>query len=142
LQTKNLRWSYGAMKGRRAGDWQLELGGLPTRTALATLEAVGFQGVYINRDGYALPGTRTTPSAFEGEVAAVLGSARLTSTDARLVYYDLAPMRAVVDRQLGAAGRAALRAAALSPVSVDYADGFYDEEIQAPNRWHWADKQS
>ena len=45
LHTKNLRWSYGAIKGRPEGDWQIQLQDLPIRTQLAGLAAAGFRAV-------------------------------------------------------------------------------------------------
>ena len=142
LHTHDLRWSYGAMKGRNEGDWQTSLDTLPTNTALAALASIGFRGVYINRDGYALPGTDTGVSQFEQAVTAALGPPMLTSTDRRLVYYDLQSMRDAVRDRLTSDGRAALRRAVLDPVTVQYGQGFFAEEQQADKRWRWAGHRS
>ena len=137
LHTKDLRWSYGAIRGRPEADWQNALDDLPTNTAMAGLAAVGFQGVYINRGGYTLTG----PS-FEDGVRAALGAPMLTSEDDRLVYYDLAPMRKALDEQLSADGRRALRNAILAPVTVGYGPGFYGSEGSLSTRWRWAQKDA
>jgi phosphoglycerol transferase len=142
LHTHDLRWSYGAMEGRNEGDWQMALDTLPTNTALAALATIGFRGVYINRDGYAQPGTQTGVSQFEQAVTSVLGPPMLTSTDGRLVYYDLQPMRDAVQVRLSPDGQAALRRAVLDPVTVQYGQGFYAEEQTAEKSWHWAGHRS
>jgi phosphoglycerol transferase len=132
LHTTHLRWSYGAMRGRPEGDWQVALQALPTRTQLAGLAAAGFQGVYIDRDGY----TATGP-AFERQVQAALGAPTLTSTDQRLVYYDLGRMRRALAAQLTASQRSDLGQAIVDPVRVEWGRGFYQEESGGGNRWHW-----
>jgi len=137
LHTKNLRWSYGAIKGRPEGDWQLRLEQLPVRTQLAGLAAAGFQGVYINRDGYS-----DTGPAFEQSVAQLLGAPMLNSTDQRLVYYDLAPMRALVARTLTPAQRSAFKNAVLHPVLPSYGTGFYQEERAGGHTWYWSGQRS
>lgn len=138
LHTTHLRWSYGAMKGRDEADWQLALDQLPPDTALASLTAIGFHGVYINRDAYAVPGAVTVMAPFEQAVAAVLGQPMLTSSDGRLVYYDLQPLRDLEQARFTAGDRAALRDAALNPVTPQYGDGFSHAEQDSTNRWRWA----
>ena len=52
LHTRSVRWSYGAMKGRPA-DWAAELVGVPVADLVSRLAAAGFDGVYVDRFGYA-----------------------------------------------------------------------------------------
>jgi phosphoglycerol transferase len=137
LHTKHLRWSYGAIKGRPEADWQLRLEQLPVRTQLAGLAAAGFQGVFIDRDGYS-----DTGPAFEQSVAQLLGRPMLSSTDQRLVYYDLAPMRALVAKTFTPAQRSAFKNAVLHPVLPTYGTGFYQEERGAGHSWYWSAQRS
>jgi hypothetical protein len=53
LATHDLRFTYGALRGRARGRWQREMGALPAAELVRKLERYGFAGLYINRDGYA-----------------------------------------------------------------------------------------
>lgn len=52
LHTKNLRFSYGTVKGRKGSDWQAELKGLEPSEIVSRLKEQGFAHVLINRRGY------------------------------------------------------------------------------------------
>ena len=51
LHSDDLRWSFGATKGRPE-EWVDDLAGLPTATVLDAAAAAGFAGLYIDRFGY------------------------------------------------------------------------------------------
>jgi hypothetical protein len=53
LFSRDLRYSYGAVKGRGLDDWQLAVERLEAPQMLAALEKFGFAAIYINRQGYA-----------------------------------------------------------------------------------------
>ena len=53
LHSKNLRYSFGSIKGRPEADWQQELARMDLRMVLTTLESYGFSALYINRNGFA-----------------------------------------------------------------------------------------
>ncbi len=42
LHSNNLRWSYGAMKGRSGDDWQRAVAGMSMENMLKTLSQTGF----------------------------------------------------------------------------------------------------
>lgn len=52
IYSNNLKWSYGAMKGRYEDDWQNEINILPLEQKLKILSIVGFKGIYIDRRAY------------------------------------------------------------------------------------------
>ena len=52
LYSKNLRYSFGSMKGRPREAWQQELGKRSLEEAVAEIEKRGFAAVYINRNGF------------------------------------------------------------------------------------------
>lgn len=53
LQGTSLRWSYGAVKGRDEADWQITVRELPTQHQLGVLAGMGFEGIWIDRAGFA-----------------------------------------------------------------------------------------
>src|SRR5262249_48457008 len=86
LHAHTLRWSYGAMKGREADDWQREPLPRPPAERLPLLALAGLGGLYIDRAGY-----EDHAAALEAELARLLGTAPLVSSSGRFAFYDLAP---------------------------------------------------
>jgi phosphoglycerol transferase len=86
FHSRQLRWSYGGMKGREA-DWQEALRGQPTGLLLARLVSVGFTGLTIDRFGY-----NDGAAALEAEVARLAGPPAV-SRNGRLSFFDLTAYR-------------------------------------------------
>jgi phosphoglycerol transferase len=86
LHSKDLCWSYGAMKGSKVDRWQRDTAGKPTEEMLSKLRAAGFGGIYIDRFGYADGGVR-----LESELARALNATPLVSPNQRLLFFSLAP---------------------------------------------------
>lgn len=84
LHSRTLRWSYGSMKGRN-NNWARWIGNQPVDRLLPALAAAGFQGIYLDRNGFADAG-----AALETELKRTLGIQPLVSGNDRLAYYDLA----------------------------------------------------
>ena len=89
LHSRNLRWSYGAIKGRVGDSWEKETAALPTVKLVETLERAGFSGIYVDRFGYADQGVK-----LENELADSLHGVPVVSTDQRLTFFDFARVRA------------------------------------------------
>jgi phosphoglycerol transferase len=52
LNSTNLRWSFGGMRGR-TGDWFFrKLAQLPMDQQVSIIKAIGFSGIYVDRRGY------------------------------------------------------------------------------------------
>lgn len=132
LHASQLRWSYGAMKGRATEAWQKWAAAKPIPQLLETLAAAGFRGLYVNRHGYA---DRAAVLATELERA--LGRPPLRSDDGRLLFYDLTAYEAALRGQATPARWEAKREAALHPVLVIWQDGCSDLEGTAANNFRW-----
>lgn len=140
VHSKNLRWSYGAMKGRPQ-DWGDEAVTRPLPWVLNAAAAAGFAGVYIDRGGYADHAVRT-----EATVRRTLGGAPAVVGDdaGRLVFYSTAALRARQQQDMSAAQRSTLAAALVHPLQTDFGKGFYAEETpegDTPFRWIGQDAQ-
>ena len=85
LHSKTLRWSYGAMHGRAADGQHTFLTNQPTTRMLELLAGLDFQGIYVDRLGYADGGAK-----LEGELLPLLGSPKVVSENKRLAFYSLA----------------------------------------------------
>lgn len=73
------------MHGRPA-DWASQLATAPLTKILPAVSAVGFDGVYVDRLGYADNGKRTV-----GQLTSTLHIQPLESGDKRYAFFDLRP---------------------------------------------------
>jgi len=81
LHSTALRWSYGAMKGRKWDKWQHEISSLPIPEFIQALRSTGFRGLYFDRFGYA------RQDQTEKEIQEILGEPAAVSEDKRLSFY-------------------------------------------------------
>jgi phosphoglycerol transferase len=84
LHPSDLRWSFGAVKGRPSADWHADLADEPTEIMLETVVSKGFDGIYIDRFGYP-----DRAAELEGELSDLLGVEPLVSPDGRKSFFSL-----------------------------------------------------
>jgi hypothetical protein len=84
LVSENLRWSYGAMKGREADKWQKAVVEKPLPEFLDALVSAGFSGIWIDRHGYA-----DNAVDLEAALTEALGKGPMTSPDNRYLFFNL-----------------------------------------------------
>lgn len=82
LHSDDLRWSYGALRGR--DDPNAALGAEPVPALVRDAAAAGFAGIYVDRFGYA-----DKAAALEGELATAIGTKPLVSENGRLAFFQL-----------------------------------------------------
>ncbi len=83
LHSSELRWSYGAIRGRKWDTWQHQIEMLPMPEFLQSLRAAGFRGLYFDRFGYQRRSNK------ENELKLQLGEPVLESKDRRLIFFLL-----------------------------------------------------
>jgi hypothetical protein len=84
LHSKDLRWSYGGVKGRPQADWQAAAALMDTPDLLTALSAAGFTGLHIDRFGY----SRKQFATVEKDLRRLLG-APIVSRNKRFQFYDM-----------------------------------------------------
>ncbi|MFN0111882.1 MAG: hypothetical protein ACKVZH_23735 [Blastocatellia bacterium] len=84
LHSRNLRWSYGAIKGRESELWQRGLAEKPPAEMAEALALGGFSGIYLDRNGYP-----DRAAKLESELTAALSAPPLANSGARLSFFDL-----------------------------------------------------
>jgi phosphoglycerol transferase len=128
LHSNSLRWSFGAMVGRPE-DWQAELAARPATLQVEAAAVAGFDGVYIDRFGYA-----DAARSLERLLRTLTGEPPLASADERLAFFDLRGLRRRLEQRHTANELGALRRATLEPLTMTWT-GFGDVEWSAGREW-------
>jgi phosphoglycerol transferase len=126
LHSRRLRWSYGAMKGRPA-DWSAATTTLRLGEVLPGVAAAGFDGVYVDRLGYAEPGRTVDPA-----LRRILRVRAFDGSRGRLGFSDLRPYRRALARRYTPAQLADLRSATLAPTAMAALSGAEGHPERSP----------
>ena len=87
INSKQLRWSYGGMKGREGDLFFRALVRTPMATQLDILRRLNFSGIYVDRRGYSDGGR-----AIEDELRQLTGAGpNLIRSDNQIAFYKLGP---------------------------------------------------
>ncbi|MDT7545932.1 MAG: hypothetical protein QOE99_2042 [Actinomycetota bacterium] len=137
VHSNDLRWTYGAIKGRPQ-DWLSNEAGLPITELIPAAVAAGFRGLWVDQAGYGDGGTAVTD-----QIAEVVGiDNAMLSDDKRLVVFDLSPYARRLDRLTVAGNRRVAAQALVRPAVAQFGPGFYQEESDGTNAFHWARRRS
>ena len=82
LHSKNLRWSYGVAAGENEDTWQRTVSVQPAGELVNSVRAAGYNGIYLNRDGYEDRGEK-----LEAELASHLRVEPIVSRQGNLVFF-------------------------------------------------------
>jgi len=118
LHSTTLGWSYGAMKGRSA-DWSAQLAAKPVALAVTAAAAAGFDGLWVEPDGYSV----TRAPELLHNVESLLGQVPMVSGLGDLWFWDLRPFAQRLRATHSPAQVAALRAATLTPLRTECSSG-------------------
>ena len=132
LHSHDLRWSYGAVRGR-AGDWMAQHRLLAPERLATAAAAAGFGGLYLDRAGYADGGAAAAAAL---EQLAGPGNSSV-SASGRLQFFDLRPAAERLADLTGRSERARLRTALLRPVRLGFGTGFA-KVIRGETGFRWA----
>jgi phosphoglycerol transferase len=136
LHSKNLRWSYGAMKNRETDLAQQRVASLRPAELAQTLTVAGFSGIYVDRYGYEDNG-----AALEGEMSRVLQSTPLISQDGRLVFFNLIDYGRRLGQQYSESELKAKRELSFHPLLLDWKGGFLELESLPEKTWRWCSSE-
>lgn len=89
LHSKNLRWSYPAMKGRESALWQEKIFRMDFKNFISELKKAGFNGVYIDRnlavERFGWPKLRQ----LETSLKSISTASPITSQNLRMVFFKI-----------------------------------------------------
>lgn len=135
LLSKHVHWSYGAIRGRWEDAWQRRVEELPRPIELQTLCAVGFQGIYVDRSGFADGGV-----AYEKPLRDLVGPPALVSSSGRRAFYSLAKCKERLGGDRTAEDWSSLSTRMMNAVFLHPARGVGPVERSAVHTWHWCAK--
>lgn len=84
IHSDTLRWSYSAIKGRQADQWNKDVSETEPEEMIAILKDAGFNGIYIDRRAYAGPEL----NALEATLQQLIGHAPIVSRNENLSFFQ------------------------------------------------------
>ena len=133
IHSKNLRWSYGAMKGRPS-DWMAGVDTSDVESLVPAAVAAGFDGVWVDQAGYADHGDDVTRRL--ARMAGIQHS--VLSDDRRLVYFDLRGYAKALAARADDATERQAGHSIVRPPQVAEGGGIAKVESDGTSRWRWA----
>jgi phosphoglycerol transferase len=131
LNSKNLRWSYGAIKDRDTARWQMSSAALPPDRFLEAISIAGFSGVYLDRGGYADNG-----ADMEAKLRSLLAVEPIISPNMRMSFFDLGAYNTKLAERYG--GKLPTqREMVMNPLTPEWTKGFASLEGAADLNWRW-----
>lgn len=131
----DLRWSYGAMRGRPE-DWASHLETVDVAELPRMLGAAGFSGLYVDEFGYA-----DRAVELRSKLVPVLGPPSIVSPSGRFEFYDLRAYAHQQQAEMGDPAWRRLGSSVLHPLDISY-HGFYGVERTADETWRWMPRRA
>ena len=86
LHSSQIKWSYGAVKGRESDKWIKRLIEKPVKEQIEILKTSGFSGIYIDRRGY-----KDRAKSLEKHLSKILNIDPLVSKDGTKSFFKIKP---------------------------------------------------
>jgi hypothetical protein len=132
LHSKELRWTYGAMRGRQSDFWQALVVAKPIPEMVESIALTDFEGIYIDRYGY-----RDRAAELENNLTTLLGVKPLVSKNGRLSFFNLSLYKQKLREKNSAQELSLKREKALYPVLTNWMNGFSGLEGEPGDEWRW-----
>jgi phosphoglycerol transferase len=137
LHSKELKWSYGAVRGRYPDQWHQMVDSFPIETKLKVLSIVGFEGIYIDRRAY----TSHELSDLEQTLSEILESSCFYSKDEKLSFFDMSKFNRKYRSFYSREELAKMKERLLGLEYIVFGNGFSDLESDGLFNWRWCDKK-
>ena len=132
LHSKNLRWSFGSMKGRWGDLWQSLVTSKPLIELVETVSLAGFSGIYIDSYGYLDNG-----KAIIAELTNILHIEPIISNNHRLYFFNLAQFNQKLRNKYTESELVSKQEFVLNPLIPFWRGGFSDLEGSSEENWRW-----
>jgi phosphoglycerol transferase len=136
VHSKNLRWSYGAMRNRDGDRVQERIAALPAEEFVRAVAFGGFSGIYVDRRGYQDGGV-----AKESELSNILQTKPLISPNGRLLFFSLTDYTSRLRQKYSDSEWQEEQELSFRPLLVDWTGGFSPLETGTSKTWHWSSSE-
>ena len=136
VHSKNLRWSYGAMKNRQDDRVQERVAALPAEQFVQALAFGGFSGIYLDRRGYQDGGV-----ARESELSNIIQTKPLISPNGRLLFFNLTDYTNRLRQKYSDTEWQERKELSFHPLLVDWTGGFSSLESGPNKTWRWSSNE-
>lgn len=137
LHSNNLRWSYGAMKGRQADLWQRNESNKPINEFIQDISFAGFNGIYIDRYGY----DEKTDKLLETDLIKLLDEKPIVSNNGRLVFFNLIKYNQELKSKYSQDELKQKISSSINPVFPTWKGGFSPIEQNEFGSWRWCSEK-
>lgn len=136
LLSRTTEWSYGAVRGSVGDLWQREVASLPAIEMVRVLVQAGFDGIWIDRRGYA-----DRAAALEQELALLTGATPIASEKGDSSFVPLQLARYRISKQMDRRQWDAESRDAVGRFLVSWRSGFSRPEIAGESEWRWGSRR-
>jgi len=134
IHSKNLKWSYGIIKGTPQDQWIKTISSLPADQIVEKTTLAGYGGIYIDTTGYIDGGKE-----LENNLSRILLEKPIKSNLNDLIFFNLKNYQQKLIDQYGKKEMGDKKKQILTlPILVEWNKGFYQEETNNVNSWHWS----
>jgi phosphoglycerol transferase len=133
LHSRSLRWSFPAMRGRPVDTWIERVTSLPPAEMVRAASDAGFDGIVINRWGYADKGAK-----IEGALREVLGPDAAGATAPVFSFFSLVEYNRQAQAAVSPELRAWRREEAAHPLFLRWLPAFYENEKGPNGTFRWS----
>jgi phosphoglycerol transferase len=133
LHSKRIHWSYGGLRGRWEDAWSREVGSLVPQDMLKILSFAGFEGITVDRNGYADHGRQ-----IEEALTRIVGSPKVVSKDERNSFFRLSGYAGQLRASLPASTATTIREGLQHAVFMSI-QGCSGLEVDKSSTWRWCD---
>lgn len=85
IHSKDLKWSFGAVKGRAGDKWFETVSSYPLDKQIKTISLAGYNGIYIDTRAY----TKQNLATLEKSIEAIIGEPPIQSSDKNLIFFNM-----------------------------------------------------
>jgi hypothetical protein len=132
LNSDNIHWSYGSMKGRDGDLWQKEIAGKSVNDMVDNLSFAGFNGIYVDSYGYADNGNEIIST-----LSSKLQITPLVSDNTRLYFFDMTKYNDQLKSRWSPEEFSKQKDRVLTPLKLKWQGGFSGLETSGSNTWRW-----
>lgn len=138
IHSVKTKWSYGIIKGTPQDQWIKSIFSLPMKEMVEKMTLAGYGGIYIDTVGYVDGGVE-----LESQLSMILEEKPIRSDLNDLIFFTLKNYKNKLINQYGKNKFENMKKQILTlPIIVGWGKGFYQEETDNINNWHWSKKRS